>query len=272
MDVPLQTLYEAEGVGGSEMPESLRYLYGGDLGLPDESLFANFVASIDGVVALDDGPVSVVSRSSPADRFVMALLRAFASAVVVGASTLRKEPKGLWTSEYLWPQQAKAFASVRRELGLHPSPQLVVLTRSGEVDPNLAAVQQGALLITTDAGSARLRGRLPKSCRIVSLGGAVEVTDALRLLRTEGHARILTEGGPHVMGQVLQSGELDDLFLTVSPVMLGRAAGRTRLGLVEGAALDPAEAGSSGELLSAKRSGSHLFLRYGLGRRSGSVD
>ena len=266
MDVPLQTMYEAEGLGGSGMPESLRHLYGGDIGFSEESLYANFVASLDGVVALDDGPVSVVSRASPADRFVMALLRAFASAVVVGASTLRKEPKGLWTSEYLWPEQAGAFKSVRQQLGLQPSPQLVVLTRSGQIDPNLAAVQHGALVITTDDGSGRLQGKLSKSCRIVSLGSTVKLAAALHLLRSEGHKRILTEGGPHVMGQVLQAGELDELFLTVSPVMLGRAAGRARLGLVEGAVLDPSEAGNPAELLSAKRSGSHLFLRYGLGR------
>jgi riboflavin biosynthesis pyrimidine reductase len=55
---------------------------------------------------------------------------------------------------------------------------------------------------------------------------------------------------------------MDELFLTVSPVLAGRAAG-ARLGLVEGVELVP-QTRVAGRLRSVRTHGSHLFLRYAL--------
>jgi riboflavin biosynthesis pyrimidine reductase len=81
-------------------------------------------------------------------------------------------------------------------------------------------------------------------------------------LRNDGHRVVLTEGGPHVMGELIKAGLLDESFLTISPVLAGRD-GETRLGMVEGVELLPG-AGVWTRLLSARRHGDHLFLRYGL--------
>ncbi|MEH0580458.1 hypothetical protein QBA54_39845 [Streptomyces sp. B21-108] len=80
---PLLRLYEDPAAPRWSLPRALAALYGGDLGFPEPCLYANFVASLDGVVAL--GPEypssgSTISGREPADRFVMGLLRACADA------------------------------------------------------------------------------------------------------------------------------------------------------------------------------------------------
>ena len=57
---------------------------------------------------------------------------------------------------------------------------------------------------------------------------------------------------------------VDELFLTVSPLLAGRAPAEDRLAIVEGVALLP-EREHRGSLRSARLHGEHLFLRYGFG-------
>jgi riboflavin biosynthesis pyrimidine reductase len=265
VSVSLTTLWERDGLPAYPLPAALAAAYGGTIGFASPSLYANFVTSLDGVVAADDAPPSAISGGAEADRAVMGLLRACAEAVVVGAGTLRAEPRHLWTPEHINPSLAPAYAELRRALGLPPTPRLVLLTRSGDVDGSLPAFEVGALVVTTEAGAAALRGKLPPASAVAAVSQQdVGTAEVLGILHGEGHRVVLTEGGPTVLGQFLAAGVLDELFLTLSPRLAGRD-GQThrRLGLVEGHAFDPA-AFPEGSLLSVKRNGSHLFLRYGL--------
>jgi riboflavin biosynthesis pyrimidine reductase len=248
---PLQRLYDAGAYEPLPLPEELERLYGGPLRLSQQGLYANFVQSIDGVVAIASvpSPGSVISLHSEADRFVMALLRAAAEAVLIGAGTLR----------------AGAYAELRRRLGLPPQPRLVVLTARGDVDPHHPGFEPGALIVTTELGAERLAGALPGSCEVLVLAGdqRIDVGELLAVLRGGGLGRILSEAGPTVTRQLLAGSLLDELFLTQSPVLIGgeRAArplsGEASLpGHLPGGTRYPAE------LLSAGRHGSHLFLRY----------
>jgi riboflavin biosynthesis pyrimidine reductase len=247
------------------LPPELQKLYGGGLDLPQGTVYANFVSSIDGVVALGVPGLSsggAISGKSEADRFVMGLLRACAACVVVGASTLRDDSGHLWTPSYIHPPSARLFAELREMMGLPPDPALVVVTTSGQVDPAERVFQRGALLFTTESGAARAP-RLPGASEVVVLAGndAVDAAAAVAEVRRRfGSGRILTEGGPHVIGWLLGAGLLDELFLTVSPVLAGRN-GTPRAGLVAGLELLP-DRGRWAHLRSVKRHGDHLFLRY----------
>jgi riboflavin biosynthesis pyrimidine reductase len=66
-----------------------------------------------------------------------------------------------------------------------------------------------------------------------------------------------------MFGSLLASRLVDELFLTVSSVLAGRASATARLGLVEGVELVP-QTRVAGRLRSVRSHGSHLFLRYGL--------
>ena len=81
-------------------------------------------------------------------------------------------------------------------------------------------------------------------------------------LRAEGLGLLLAEGGPSLVAELLSQRLLDELFLTSSPAFFGRYPGDQRKSLVDGRDL----AGAPADLLSVRRSGSHLFLRYAVGR------
>jgi riboflavin biosynthesis pyrimidine reductase len=87
------------------------------------------------------------------------------------------------------------------------------------------------------------------------------LADVVARLQSEGHHVVLTEGGPTVIGSLLKEALLDELFLTLSPILAGRTEAGRRPGLVEGAEFLPSTS-ISGDLLSVRKHGSHLFLRY----------
>jgi len=259
---PFEVLYEAD-LHAYRLPADLHHLYG-RLGFATPVVYANFVASLDGVVALGSVPSagSVISGKYPADRFLMGLLRACADAVVIGAGTLRATPGHLWTPAHVYPAMATEFIALRSNLGRATEPQLVVLTASGDIDASHPALVKGALVMTTDDGAKALGGSLPETCELIAMGNGanVDLREAVAALRTRGLDVLLTEGGPHLTGELIESGLLDEVFLTISPVIAGRDA-ETRLGMVEGVELLP-KLGVWGALLSIRRHGDYLFLRY----------
>jgi len=197
----------------------------------------------------------------------MGLLRACADAVVIGAGTLRATPGHLWTPAHVYPELATEFISLRSRLGRTTEPQLVVITAKGDIDSSHPAMVRGALVITTDAGAEVCTAGLPASCEVIAMGkgATIDLREAVAALRARGLEVILTEGGPHLMGQLIEAGLLEDLFLTISPVVAGRNADE-RLSMVAGVELRP-KLGVWGALLSVRRHGDYMFLRYRLPAR-----
>ena len=96
-------------------------------------------------------------------------------------------------------------------------------------------------------------------------GGALGGSDVIRSLRGHGFERILTEGGPRLMAELFRAGVVDELFLSVSPVLAGGGElGAEHATIAPEVAFLPDEP-VPGVLRSARRRGSFLFLRYGLG-------
>ena len=89
----------------------------------------------------------------------------------------------------------------------------------------------------------------------------------MHALRAGGHELVLCEGGPTVLGSLLAARFVDELFLTISPLLAGRVAQRPRPGLIENAEFLPTRS-IAGRLLSMRRSQSHLFARYALTQSS----
>jgi riboflavin biosynthesis pyrimidine reductase len=269
MTVPtLEHLYESEGLPEFELPSELAEAYGGPLGFSEPRLYANFVATLDGVVALPGQPHSsrIISEYSTADRFVMGLLRACADAVLVGAETMRDSPGTLWTAEQAYPPAAALFAELRRMREQAPRPTVAILSGHGTVNPRHPALEHGALVLTSEPGAARMRGRFAGASTVV-IGPAphLDPAAAVRALRSRGHQLILCEGGPNTFGALLAAGLVDELFLTTSPVFAGRTADSPRRTLIEGIELLPATTVGC-ELLTLRRAGAQLFSRYRVSR------
>jgi riboflavin biosynthesis pyrimidine reductase len=264
---PFQVLFECPDLPCFDVSRSLAAAYGTGLGFSSPCVLANFVASVDGVVALATAGESghTISQNSAADRFVMGLLRACVEAVIVGAGTFRKAPGHLWHADAIYPAAAALFAQTRSRLGLHPEPKLVIVSGSGMIDMTQPAVLD-ALIVTTPTGEARLRAQKPSTTGIlVSDSAKIRMTDVLALLQGEGLRTLLTEGGPSTLAGLVAEKLLDELFVTLSPSLFGRYPNDGRKSLADGLDLT----GNSLKLLSARRHGSHLFLRYALQRRSG---
>jgi riboflavin biosynthesis pyrimidine reductase len=247
------------------LPAALSAIYGGDFSLRRPTLYANFVGSADGVVALPVAGESgaAISGHSEPDRFVMGLLRALADAVLIGAGTFRAGGGDLWLPETAFPAAAEPFANLRTQLGLRPRPLLVVVSASGNIDPAQPALRD-CLVLTTAEGENRLQGTLPEGAAIAVMSAQPTTCGAwLDLLHDRGLQTILNEGGPTLFGQLLAENLVDELFLTTSPKLFGRRPGDGRKPLIAGVDLE----GRALDLISVRRHESHLFLRYRLAQR-----
>ena len=248
------------------LPPQLAELYDGGLAIPEGHVYANFVSSIDGIVALEGGSApsgGIISGRNEADRFVMGLLRAFADAVLVGAGTVRAEGgKALWTPEYIFPAAAKAYADLRQALRREKTPRLVIVCGSDNLDPSEPALEVGALVLTSTESAERLRTVLPKASevRAISDTDPIGVDSIFDALHADGYRTILSEGGPQLFGELVSKDRVDELFLTVSPVLEGQS--EQSFGLIRD--VDFGRTPKRSRLLSVRRHGSHLFLRYQL--------
>jgi riboflavin biosynthesis pyrimidine reductase len=254
------------------LPPGLAALYG-TLCMPAHPdrphVFTNFVSSVDGVVVVDPprGTGGDISGRDPHDRAVMALLRAIADAVVIGSGTLRAEPRHVWTAERLAGEYLEEARALRAALGKAPQPLQIVVSASGDLDVDLRvfAGEAPSMIATTRDGAARLRraGRVHVRVEVAGETG-VDLRAALAAAGLGGGALVLCECGPTLHAEFLAQGAVDELFLTVAPSLVGRPRDLATFGLVEGRLLGTDH---RGRLVSARRSGSMLFLRYALPAR-----
>ena len=178
-----------------------------------DGLRANFVASVDGAVAVDGLSAGL---SSPTDKEVFRILRMVCDALLVGAATLRDEdyrPLALDAQRRAW----------RTSSGLTAYPMMVVFSKSLDLDPHHRALTQAPVrpLIVTpaDPGEHPLR-------RVADLVVAADPAVAVGYLRERGLRSLLCEGGPALLGMLSGADLVDEVCLTLSPLLAGPGAGR----------------------------------------------
>ncbi|MEU6347703.1 pyrimidine reductase family protein [Streptomyces sp. NPDC047072] len=217
--------------GGSAGPEwSLdeladAYAYpalGPAAGGPDVWLRANMVSTLDGA-AQHDGRSQPISSAT--DMRIFGTLRALADVVVAGAETVRQEGYR--------PARARAeFAALREAAGQGPAPAIAVISASLDLDFSLPLYTSPLVptLILTGAAAApdRVAAAEKAGARVVIAGDGVGVDPAraVSALADLGHTRLLTEGGPRLLGQLVAAGVLDELCLTVAPMLTAGDAQR----------------------------------------------
>lgn len=268
---PLSLLFDEATGEPLPLPSELLEIYGSlrMASRPDRPhVYANFVASVDGIVAIDPprGTGGEISGGNAHDRAVMGLLRAAADAVVIGGGNLRAEGDHVWTGERICPGLAGPYARLRAAMGKPAAPLQVVVSGSGDLDLSRAVFSGAApsVVVTTAAGAARLRGQRSAVRSVVPEPGVgwISLAALLRAVELGPGALVLVESGPTSTTRFLAEGAVDELFLTRSPFFVGRSGERPTLALVEGQVFRPGRL--SGRLLSARRSGDFLFLRYAM--------
>ena len=179
---------------------------------------ANFVVSTDGATTVGGTSGGL---SSEADRNLFHLLRSFSDVVLVGATTAKRENYG---GARNYDGRVPVIAVVSRSLDLDPGARLFAETT---VRP---------WVLTVASAPADRRAALSSVAHVVEAGEhSVDVPTALDLLSAAGLDHVLCEGGPHLLGDVVAAGALDDLCLSVAPVLAGAAGER----LLAGLPLDP---------------------------------
>jgi riboflavin biosynthesis pyrimidine reductase len=225
--------------------------YGVALHIDDGRVAVNFVSTIDGIVSfgLDADDSRAVGGGVLADRVLMAMLRAIAGVIVVGAGTLRATRNHQWTAQALAGDRGDDLAALRRAAGRPAQPaSLLVVSAGGNLPSDAVAIAHPAVSVHVLTGD--------EVTKQISAAVIVEAATALA-----GGGPVLCEGGPHLLGSLLSGKVPVDLFLTVAPQLAGRGQGSTeRLSLVEGAAFDAFT--RPGALRSVRRPGDHLLLRY----------
>lgn len=240
---PLVPLFDARSESLSLLPELARW-YGGGLSLPEArdgrpGVYSNFVTSLDGRITFDEPGVysgGDISFRNPHDRYLMGLLRSASDAILVGAETLRVEPKHVWTARGLFrdrPDAVDTFARQRAALGLPERLLHVFVTGSGRLGGRprvLDAPDAEVLFLTTPLGKAALDRQFPEGevqTLVCGEGRAVDMDRALRLLHARfGVARLLCEGGPTLLGALVTLHLLDHAFLSMAPQIIGDAPAR----------------------------------------------
>jgi riboflavin biosynthesis pyrimidine reductase len=181
-------------------------------------LRCNMIASADGAAWLDGRAGGLGNR---ADRRLLSLLRGLADVVIAGAETVRVEGYGPVRPGRLW-------GDVRA--GRAPVPPLAVVTRRLDVDfeaPLFTEAQLPTIVITCESAPED-RLRLARKHADVILAGTdlVDLGAAVDMLADRGHTRLLTEGGPRLLGQLAAADRIDELCLTVSPILVAGDAAR----------------------------------------------
>ena len=239
---------------GAEAEVDVHTFYARDW-LDGGGLRANFISSVDGAVT-----VAGLSRGlqTAGDNRVFAALRDLADVVLVGAGTARAEG---YAAIHLSAERRAA----RHRLGLARSLPTAVVSRSLRLDPDAALftdTEAGArtIVLTCRAGDPAVRARLDKVADVVICGDAdVDLAKARNALDERGLRRILCEGGPTLFAGLAHAGVLDELCLTVSPLLAG--PGPTR---ISAGAIWPLSAGERHllRLTGLLEEGSALFCRY----------
>jgi riboflavin biosynthesis pyrimidine reductase len=183
-------------------------------------LRANMVSSVDGAASLEGASAPL---SSDADRRVFALLRALSDVILAGAATARTERYRPARSHELW-----------RDLraGRPPTPPIAVVSARLDLDPAAPLIADAppharTIVITTAGAPAGRRAELARHADIIVAGDkTVDLKAAVSALAERGHRHMLAEGGPHLLAQLAGAGLMDELCLTIGPLMAGPGASR----------------------------------------------
>jgi riboflavin-specific deaminase-like protein len=210
-----------------------------------------------------DGKIATANRAvssfgSRRDQAHLLQLRATADAVMAGARTTDSNPITLG------PGPAK-YRRLRLRHGLAEFNLRIIVSRSGTVNPKAEVFQRRfspiIILTTRRATASRLRALRAVAAEVKICGTReIDFPRALRWLREKwGIKRLICEGGGELNDALFRSGVVDQLHLTVCPMILG---GRTAPTIADGLGASSLAQAAQLALVSARRHDDEMFFVY----------
>ncbi len=211
----------------------------------------NMIASVDGRAAVAGRSKALGGET---DRELFLQLRTQVDGVLVGTHTIERENYGRLV-------RRPELIDRRRNLGLQPEPLAVVVTRSMSLPLDAPLFNDPKSRIVVFTNSQVVVENLPETVEVVRIeGGELRLRGVFERLRSDfGVEVLLAEGGPSINAALLAEELVDELFLTVSPNMIG---GREPATIVDGE-LDGAA--QQLELVDVLAQDDFLFLHYKVG-------
>lgn len=193
---------------------------------PGRSVRANFAISIDGAVEIDGRSGGL---GGAADKVVFSHLRGMADVVLVGSGTVRAENYGAVHID-------SPTAERRSARGQGPTVPVAVVTTGADLPADMRVFAEGAepgaarpLVLTTSSASPARLATLAEVADVVVCGDdRIDDGAVLDALAERGLSRVLCEGGPTLASRLMGAGLLDELCLTLAPLLVG--AGHVGLG------------------------------------------
>ncbi len=220
-------------------------------------LRVNMVAAVDGAAWGPDHRSG--SINDEADWRVFRVLRALADVVLVGAGTARAE-------DYTMLERPRGLEHLCGGAPL----ELALVTRYGNLPDGVLGDVHRPWVVTGRAGAARAAEAVGAD-RVIEVpdpdgDDGVDLTAALDALAERGMTRVLSEGGPTLLGAMLAAGLVDELCVTTTPELVGPGPGRIVAGPGPvGASSRPPVPARLGHLLVAPGSGT-LIARWEIDR------
>jgi riboflavin-specific deaminase-like protein len=215
----------------------------------------NMASTLDGRATLGGKSGAIGNR---ADRELFHALRTVVDAVLVGAGTVRVERY----RQLVRDDEARAL---RRARGLAEEPLACIVSARLALEGDIPLLDTpGARVVILTPSQASLPAGRAAQIEYVRTAreGRLDLAAALSELRARfGVRSVLCEGGPHLNGQLLAAGVVDELFLSLAPKLAGGDASSEALRIVTGVDLEPPVELA---LLSALEAEGDLFLRYGV--------
>lgn len=224
-------------------------------------VLVNMAMSADGKIASANR--AVTTFGSARDLAHLYELRATADAILSGARTIEETGATLGTG-------GQRHQLRRRRHGLEEFPLRVVASGRASIDPASPLFHRGTapivLLTTTRAPRARLRRLEPRLAAVIARGeDQIDFAAALAALRSEwGVRRLLCEGGGELNDALFRAGLVDELHLTVCPLLIG---GRRAPSLADGTGCLRLVDAARFRLHRARRIGDEMFFTWRAARR-----
>ena len=209
----------------------------------------NMIVSVDGGTSWNGVSGAL---GGAADKALFSVLRARADVVLVASATMQGESYG---PAVLAPE----IQDARRARGQRPVPAIAVVTRSCQFDwssPFFADATERPMVLTVESAPEANRASAAAVADVILAGEEdVDLARAVDELGSRGAEHVLAEGGPTLNGQLARAGLLDELCVSLSPLLASGDAKR----IIAGSTLEELE---PLDLRSVCEAEGYLFLRY----------
>ncbi len=213
------------------------------------SVRLNMIVSVDGGTSWNGVSGAL---GGPADKTLFSIMRSLTDLVLVASGTMRAEHYGPVV-------MTPAVQDARRARGQESVPAIAVVSSSCRFDwssPFFTAASRRPIIVTVASADAAARRQASEVADVVVAGDdTVDLTRAVTELGSRGARSILAEGGPTLNGELARAGLLDELCVTLAPLLASGDAKR----IIAGSTLDEL---AQLRVHSVCEQDQYLFLRY----------